>query len=354
MTARRFFLLSLLSAALTADAAQPNYQVTIDGRTLQGTPLQQSTSQLLLLARDGSYQQVQLNEAENLRRLPGTFRSYSQSEIRGRLLREFGRNFDVSGTGNYLVVHPRGKRDQWAPRFEKLYRSFQVYFGARGVQLKPLRFPLIAIVFPTRSDFLRYAQRQGVSTSRSTRGYYSHQSNRIILYDVTAGRPSAPWHENASTIIHETVHQVAFNTGLHSRSAAPPRWVSEGLAMMFEAPGVWDARKHPRLTDRINRQRMEVFEEYRSTRPKGQLASLVTSDRVFHQNVLQAYSEAWALTFFLAETRPRQYTEYLLRTSQRKPFRAYSQQERLRDFTACFGDNLTLLEAHYLRFIDGL
>ena len=124
--------------------------------------------------------------------------------------------------------------------------------------------------------------------------------------------------------------------------------------MMFEARGVWDARKYPRLSDRINRDRLEEFEDHLSTRPSGRLASFVASDHAFRQNVLQAYAEAWALTFYLAEKRPRQYTAYLQRTSARKPFRSYSQQDRLRDFTDCFGDNLTLLEAHYLRFIKSL
>ena len=35
--------------------------------------------------------------------------------FRGQLLREFGQGYDVSGVGHYLVVHPAGKRDQWAP-----------------------------------------------------------------------------------------------------------------------------------------------------------------------------------------------------------------------------------------------
>ena len=154
MTVRLILLISLVAPC--AEAAKPTYQVTVDGRKLQGTPLHKSSSELLLLARDGSYQHVKLTDAKSYRRLPGPFRSYSQTEVRGHLLREFGRQFDVSGTGNYLVVHPRGKRDQWAPRFEQLYRSCQTYFGSRGVQLKRLSFPLIAVVFPNRSDFLRF------------------------------------------------------------------------------------------------------------------------------------------------------------------------------------------------------
>ena len=53
--------------------------------------------------------------------------------------------------------------------------------------------------------------------------------------------------ENSATIIHEVTHQVAFNCGVHTRFNDVPRWVSEGLATMFEAKGVWNsiAQKEP-------------------------------------------------------------------------------------------------------------
>ena len=53
-------------------------------------------------------------------------------------------------------------RDQWAPRFEELYRSFVHYFSARGWRLTEPQFPLIAVVFPRQIDFARQASREGV------------------------------------------------------------------------------------------------------------------------------------------------------------------------------------------------
>ena len=62
-------------------------------------------------------------------------------------------------------------------------------------------------------------------------GYYDPVTNRIYLYDVTAGQADPQkWHVNAETIIHEAAHQTAFNIGIHPRFATSPAWVVEGSA----------------------------------------------------------------------------------------------------------------------------
>ena len=69
---------------------------------------------------------------------------------------------------------------------------------------------------------------------------------------------------------------------------------------------------------------------------------------------LDAYAEAWALSFFLLETRPRQYFELVRKTAALPAFELYRSPERLEDFKDVFGADLALLEAHFLRFIDQL
>src|SRR5688572_15839783 len=123
------FWLSLIPAAL--HAADPLIKLDVRGKTLEGTPLAVSDKEVLFLVRDGQLAEFPPDVVTNYSRV-GNFRSYSQAEIRGALLREFGQGYEVSGVGHYIVVHPAGKRDQWAPRFEELYRSFIHYFGARG------------------------------------------------------------------------------------------------------------------------------------------------------------------------------------------------------------------------------
>ncbi len=346
---------TLLLRTLDARAAEPLFRLDVAGRTLEGTPLAMTDDKVFLLARDGQLTEFATQDASNYLRLPGSFRSYSQAEIRGQLLREFGQGFEVSGVGHYLVVHPAGKRDQWAPRFEELYRSFIHYFSARGWQLSEPRFPLIAVIYPREIDFMQQAVREGAPHSPGILGYYSPLTNRILMFDASTTDRGWDWTTNASTIIHEAAHQTAFNTGVHDRFADAPRWVVEGLGTMFEARGVWQSRSYPQQADRINRGRFNAWLAYsKGRRPSDAIARLVSSDRMFGADIDGAYAEAWALSFFLIESMPKKYIEYLGKTAARPDFAEYPAPKRLQDFTDVFGSDLAMLNARMQRFFAGL
>lgn len=331
-------------------------ELNLGGQRVEGAPLAWNDRQVHLLGRDGYLWQFAPAEASQYRRTSSRFRSYSPSEFRAELLRDLGTGFEVTGTGHYMVVHPRGQRGQWAERFEDLYRSFHHYFSRRGFRVEEPPFALVAIVCRDLRQFRRYAADHGGAVGTGVLGYYSIQSNRILLYDAAKGAGSlAGWEKGAATLIHEATHQAAFNTGVHSRYTLPPLWVAEGLATMFEARGVHDCRYHTRQSDRINRGRFLQFNEL--VRPEHRpelLQDLVASDHLFHSNPAAAYAESWALTFYLAENQAAQYADYLVRTSARPPFEDYTRAQRTSDFTAVFGSDWRMLEARLLRFMDGL
>lgn len=330
-------------------------QLKLDGRTVEGIPLVWNADQVHLLGRGGWLWEFDPDEATDFRKTSNRFRSYSVSEFRAVLLRELGRGFEVSGTGHYLVAHPRGQRDKWAGRFEDLYRSFVHYFSVRRFRLERPQFPLIGIVCRDQREFFRYTAERGLPVSPGILGYYSLESNRIILYDIDDRRDLDDWHKTASIIIHEATHQTAFNTGVHSRYTPPPLWVAEGLATMFEAPGVYDSRHYTRQSDRINRARLRAF--WKLVEPNHRpelLASLIATDDLFRTNPAAAYAEAWALSFYLVETQASKYMKYLARTAHRPPFSDYMAAERTADFTAIFGDDWQMLQARFLRFMAGL
>ena len=115
-----------------------------------------------------------------------------------------------------------------AERFEELYRSFVHYFSVRGLSPRRPAFPLVAIVFYSQQEFFRYSAQNGFRIGPGTLGFYSADTNRILMYDPDGGRgDDAAWQEAAETIIHEAAHQTAFNTGVHSRYTMPPRWTVE-------------------------------------------------------------------------------------------------------------------------------
>jgi len=358
MRAVSCLILALTWGLLDSDshARGPRFMMRakVQGQKLEGQPLSVDAGEVQFLSRDGQLRTFPASAAKDYEAISGSFKSYSASEMRALLEAEFGAKFDVTGTGHYLVVHPAGDRDQWAQRFEELYRSFQHYFQVRGVRLQEPEFPLVAIVLPSQEEFIRQAAREGVNVGTSVLGYYSPLTNRILLFDITRGKPnSKDWRHNAETIIHEATHQTAFNTGIHSRFGGSPKWVVEGLGTLFEAPGVSDSRFSGQQAERINRGRLQQFKQYLAgRRPAGSAAELIASDQMFQSNVDAAYAESWALTFFLVETEPRKYAQYLQKTAKREPFSEYTRAERLADFTSVFGSDLKMLESRFLRFMQ--
>src|SRR5262249_7000897 len=102
------------------------------------------------------------------------------------------------------------------------------------------------------------------------------------------------------TMIHEATHQAAFNTGLHSRIGETPKWVVEGLATVFEAPGIRNSGASANPKMRINRERFVWFGNFvRSRRKPQSLEAFLSGDDLFKSDALDAYSQAWALSFFL-------------------------------------------------------
>jgi hypothetical protein len=356
----RLLLVGLIVASLAsqAQAAGSSAAFTIEARVrgtrVEGKPLSWNEQQIFLLARDGFLWEFRPDEASGLRKTAGSFHSYSFPELRGALERELEGRLELTSTAHYLVAHPRGAGRKWAERFEELYRSFVHYFAVRGLAIKDPEFPLVALVWPSKEEFGRYARTLGTEVPPGMLGFYSPVSNRVLLYDSSSGKnDTLAWQQDAATSVHEATHQTAFNTGVHSRFAPPPRWLAEGLGMLFESRGVHNSRNYPNAEDRINRNRLAEFRQYVAAgRKPGAFLEIVESDRLFQINPSAAYAEAWALAWFLSETQPTNYSRYLSKTAGRESFVPYTAAQRRADFTAAFGSDLRMLEASYLRFVE--
>jgi hypothetical protein len=339
----------LLLADSTARAREVRamIEVRLPSGRVEGRPLDRNERERHLLARDGRWLTFRIDAAEAYAKTADRFEGYSRREMRARLQAEFGRAFDVTGAGHYLVVHPRGQSGAWAERFERLYRSFRHYFQVRGARLSDPPYPLVAVVFAGQQDYLRYAASIGAPVRPDFLGHYSRKTNRVYLFDSPD--------ERAATILHEAAHQAAFNTGVHGRFHATPRWLAEGLAMMFETPGVWQTTANSARRDRILPGRLADFRRYVAAgRPSDSLRTMLADDQFFARAPEAAYAQAWAFSFYLCETRPREYASYLARTAARPDFERYSPDERLADFTAVFGNDWELLDAQFLRYIGRL
>jgi hypothetical protein len=343
--------LTLFVVDLAAAEPSGGVRFKMAGATVEGRPMFWDKSNAAVLASDGRLWQFEPQQVKDLERLNYPPGSQSLVQMRGALQREFGSAFEVSAAGKYLVVHPRGHGSEWSQRFDELYRSFKMFFAVRGFQLREPEFPLVAIILRSKEEFYRYARKEKAQLQSSILGYYSSQTNRVAMYDVTAGRSNTAWHANAETIIHEATHQTAFNTGIHSRFAPPPQWVAEGLGTLFEARGIWDARGSSRPADRVNRGRLAQFRSLLTKHKGDTLVQLVSSDKLFKSDIDLAYAESWALTYYLSQTQPTKYAAYLARTARRPEFQSYTSAERLADFTGVFGENFRLLDAQFLQYM---
>lgn len=357
MLLRTALLASLMLASLPsgrASAAEFMFSAVVDGVSYEGKPLSWTKSSVALLNRDGRLFEFAASRAKQAKKTALTFRGYTTEEMRQRLYSEFGSTYDYTSTQHYVVVHPRGDKSVWADRFEQMYRSFCRYFRVRGFNPVDPPYPLVAVVFRNRSEYQRYVTKSKSGAPTGALGHYESLSNRVFLYDQSSVGDDR-WAETASTVVHEATHQTAYNVGVHNRFAAGSRWVSEGLATMFEARGVHDARSYDRGDSRINRGRLIDFREVvLPNQAVGDLASFVASDQMFERKPIPAYAQAWALTFFLSETRPQAYSAYLAKTAQRPLFGEYPAQERVADFRNAFGADLVQLESAFHSYLRDL
>lgn len=344
--------------------------------------------QLWLQEQNGSLRLMEKEKIQGFKQLSGNFRLMSGTDLRGELRRELGTGLEVRGTGHYLVCGDPRSVDRYAQVFEDVYRSFFSYFSVRGIRLEEPDQPLVGIVLPSQKKFAEYALRDGIQAGRGLGGYYIRTTNRVALYEEDSraeldlrgsdtGEEFLPARERPigdvlggwsgegafatiegnlrDTIVHEVTHQMAFNTGVHNRMAENPKWFVEGLACVFEAPGIREADPSGKVSSRINSERLGWFNSYRKVRrPEKFLKVFVSSDKFFAASPLDAYAEGWALTFFLIETRRREYGTYIRKVAARKPLEEYSAEERVKDFEGAFGKDWLGLETAYLRYIDGL
>jgi hypothetical protein len=374
---RSLAIMVCLSSVAAAGGGGAMVELASSETTWQGRSLAHDQRSCWLLDRTGALHDVPLKYVTSYRIMEQPFRAETVVEARDRLSRLAPEGMEVAARGRYVVLGPKGAADDYAELMQQVCDEFRSHFTKRQFDLVQPEFPLVVIVFPTQEQFAAYTLKDGAGYSANLKGYYSRATNWIATYAETAGRAAVPSPGASagslafaalpysadilgsvdgnlrSTLIHEATHQLAYNTNLHSRIGDHPRWMSEGLAMLFEE----DSRRDDSLgrdpTARLNRSRYIWFMNYRQNRrPKKSLRDFISSDTLFETSALDAYAEAWALSFYLVETRRSDYRRYLQMVAARNPQAPYTPEERLADFQTAFGKDVEYLEGQYLQFHD--
>src|SRR5437762_12744005 len=326
---------------------------------------------VMVLGRDGALWPVTKEELLDRRSDDKPFAPFTRDELAKQLTSELP-GFRPHQTQHYLIYYNTAPAyARWvAGLFEGLHKAFYNYWTRRGAVLHESQFPLVAIVFDGQESFARHARAEIGDTANSIIGYYNLKTNRMTMYDLTGieaaglvndrnaaarinqilSQPGAE--RTVATIIHEATHQLAFNSGLQVRFADVPFWLSEGLAIYFETPNL-ESTKGWRNIGGINRVNLLNFRKYLPRRAAGSLEQLLCDDKRFRDaaTATDAYAEAWALNYYLLQTKSETYVKYLAALAEQKPLIDVEPAERIKQFKQFFGDDLLAVETDFLRFM---
>lgn len=353
LSASKLAFVGLCTACLLGSAfGQPPklMEVELPKGHFVGMPIHWSSVDAVLLEPDGRFQHFDTASIERHRVLSEFFRPQTLAEARSELQAELGPRFETLIAGPYVIAAPTGEAQRWQTRFTTLLSGYTRYFEVRGLSLRRPSFPLVVVVLPSREDFVRYCRTHSNEIPAQVVGSYFPKSNRCVLYQIP-GIGGTDWAETEATIVHEAVHQLAHNTGVHERLSENPTWFVEGLATMFEQPAVYDSS--------LNRSSIETrmhAGKVRDLQPllrnpallEAHVAGLITDDALFSRSGLTAYALGWAMTFYLSERMPNELQKFLKLQASR-PYGRYTADQRAQDFEAAFRTNPGMLSTQMIR-----
>ena len=135
----------VLSVCLAGVAGESTLSVVEirNGKTVTtGKVLARGKERAVLLDRKGTLHYVELKDTP-LKPVTSSFQSFSVTEFRNQLSREFGKEFEIGSTRHYLVVAPSGRAVNYAAVFEEQYATLQRYLKIRSFVLNEVEFPLV-------------------------------------------------------------------------------------------------------------------------------------------------------------------------------------------------------------------
>ena len=305
----------------------------------------------------------------------------------------------VEVSAHYVLLHDTGdakvgrKRQTRAETrielLETVYEAYFMKFAMDGVVLEPPKQHMMILLFGEEKTFLRYATLLSPELKMAA-GFWSPKDNIGVFYDQGTSRMMKVLTEIAKdmqkdkqkyrgtavskdfaqlansldllikvakeeadieVVSHEATHQLAGNTGIMPRDKIGARWAHEGLASYFETPAGagWGG------IGAVNQTRLADYHII-SRDPKRTPLELVVSDGLFYvattqEEAVEAYGQAWALTYFLMETRFNKLIEYYKKSTEFD--NEASPQLRIDAFTEIFGD-MRRLEREFHMFMESL
>ncbi len=330
-------------------------RVVTDSKVVTGLLWGEGAGYVAVLRTDGQIELLKADSVQSTSPVEAPFMPVTVNELIRTLSRKLPWRFRWYRVGPYVIASTADASTSRlvANTLRKHYVAYRTYMQRRGLPFQEPVFPLPVLVFGSRAEFVNYATRDlRKPVDEHFAGYYSLRTNRAAF--TLEG--TSDW-RGLGSLTHEVTHQLTYNTGFLKRFAHYPRWFLEGFATYFEVAGMGaDGRLKWNGIGAVNSDRLEVFQAKRPGRLPDSIRDLVLFDRRFSggKEAVEAYAEAWALTYFLAERRPRRFRNYLKILLGRPVLREYERSQRLEDFVSVFGEDFKLLDRAICTEMDRL
>lgn len=343
-----------------------------DQETLGEVVVEDAKGNLLLLTPDGQLWTLLAEDVVSREETDEEMQPLTSEEIYAQFKSSMPSGVQIHKTKHYVMLHNTNPAyAAWVGElFERLYRGFYNYWKSQRVELEQPRFPLVAFVFSDKNSYMQFAEREVGESAKAMIGYYNLKTNRMITCDLTGingivpqgtrlansrminqilSQPQAE--RTVATIVHEAVHQIAYNSGLQVRLADNPRWLSEGMAMFFESPDFKSSRGWS--MGKVNYHNLRGFAQYLPQRGADSLTSLISDDErlLSSETARTAYPESWALTYFLMKTKKVEYSAYLQELATKRPLESDKPRDRVELFKKHFGEDLEQLDQDFIKYI---
>jgi len=382
MTLVRLTQTTALVAVLSACEARAD-KLTIQEdegeRTIEGNVLtSDSAGNLLFESRDARHWVVTKDKIVKHEKSATPTPLWKAPELKAALAKEYGKDFKVTETGHYMIVHSCSvdTAREAGKLLNRAQGQFFFFFERKsGFKLQKPKQPLIAVVFEDRRQYQEHVSKFIGRTAEMTLGVFIPSVNRIYLYNAFGGDEGRRvemaskvnsqfarqmsghmLEQNISTLIHEAIHQVAYNTGFHNRKLVElPLWLVEGMAMYFETTDV-NAKHGWKGGKTINPGRAELFRASYRNYERGFIEDLLVRDDRLRDpaTASEGYALAWTFTYYLLKHHQKEYMDFVKLINARKEFSSYSRSARLADFEKAFKKSPSEMEDEFLEGVKKL
>lgn len=252
------------------------------------------------------------------------------------MLRAAGPGAAAQESAHFVVVRTAGAgpADELTRRLELVYQAHVQFIHELRVPAHPPRYKLEVYFFATYEEFQTHLAALGEPRA-DLLGGYEPATKRAAFFDfdtypplaavraaVTQAEPGQRDKLRArlqrrqevlltSVIQHEAAHQIQHNVGLFPAPERTPTWLTEGLAMLLEAPVETPDARPPLNSYRLLEFR-KLYGDGRQT--LGDVRRLLVDDDAWCGG--KCYPLAWAIVRYLRDERPAGLVKLLRRAAE--------------------------------------